>query len=220
MKPLYTYFVTLLLFLIFSVSLISCSSNETYLFDEGGNDKPISSKLVSYNFSFMNEEKRYFEFKLNSWKGNVDNSNTFIPEFGYSGLLSKEGGKIFYQRKFNDSRSLFFDFNMKKGDSVFVHNNFLFKRFQTAWQDVSKEYFMIVEDKMVKGDNDTIFKIVFRKFNFIYPNDNLGFYVSRRSGILLVFVSQIKDNNECIFRYVGDKTLMDPQTLFCPENIM
>jgi hypothetical protein len=168
----------------------------------------------------MNEGMRYFEFRLNSWKGYVDNSNTFIPEFGYSGLLSKERSKIFYQRKINDSRSLFFDFNMKKGDSIFVHNNFLFKRHQTAWEDVSKEYFMIVEDKMVKGNNDTIFKIVFRKFDFIYPNDNLGFYVSRKSGILLVFVSLIKDNNECIFRCVGDKRLMGPKTLFCPENIM
>ncbi|WP_143774458.1 hypothetical protein [Niastella vici] len=109
---------------------------------------------------------------------------------------------------------------MKKGDSIFVHNNFLFNRFQAAWQDVSKEYFLIVEDKIVKGNNDAIFKIVFRKFNFIYPNDNLGFYVSRKSGVLLVFVGLISDNNECIFRYVGDKRLMDPKTLFCPENIM
>lgn len=217
---LHTHLITQLIFLIFSASLISCSGNQTYLFDEGGNNKPITSKLISYDSSFVNEGKQYFEFRLNSWKGTVDSSNAFIPEFGYSGLLTKEGGKIFYQRTFNDSRSLFFDFNMKKGDSIFVHNNFFFKKFQTAWQDVSKEYFMIVEDKIVKGNNDTIFKVVFRKFNFIYPNDNLGFYVSRKSGILLVFVSLIRDINECVFRYVGDKKLMDPKTLFCPENIM
>jgi hypothetical protein len=220
MTRLHTRFITQLIFLIFSVNFIRCSGNKTYLFDEGGNDKTISSKLISYDASFMNDGKQYFEFRLNSWKGYVDSSNIFIPEFGYSGLLTKDGDKIFYQRNFNGSRSLFFDFNMKKGDSIFVHNNFLFKRLQTDWQDVSKEYFLIVEDKIVKGNNDTIFKIVFRKFNFIYPNDNLGFYVSRKSGILLVFVSLIKDNIECIYRYVGDKKLMDPKTLFCPENIM